>query len=249
MKATFLLFLLCVTLACLGQDETIPVESMIPGFGDSSDPVGMTDTVVIEERSFDQARVESLKNDPDFQYKEPPTIAESLWDRFLLWLGELLNSFFDSAVTTDWGRIISYILGLAVLVIVIMAILKVDAFKVFYRAQGASPVRHDVIDENIHEIDFEKEIQLAVDQKDYRKGIRLLFLFALKILSDQHLIAWEQGKTNHDYVNEVREEAMRNWLRQLSYYFDYAWYGNFMVSREMFDRVNNVFASRKGGGR
>ena len=249
MKVTFLIILLCVSLSCLGQDETISVESMIPGFGDSSGPVGQADTVAVEQRSFDQNQVESFKDDSDFQYKEPPTIAESLWDRFLLWLSELLNSFFDGAVTTDWGRIISYILGLAVLIIVIMAILKVDAFKVFYSAQGASPIRHEVIDENIHEIDFDKEIQLATEQKDYRRGIRLLFLFALKILSDQHLIAWEQGKTNHDYVNEVQEEAMRSWLRQLSYYFDYAWYGNFVVSREMFDRVNSVFASRKGGGR
>jgi hypothetical protein len=242
-KLILLFFLLGASLGCLGQIETLPV----PATEVTDDPSGTSDTLSVEERRFDQSRVDSFKNDPEFQYEQPPTIAESLWDRFLMWLNELLRSFFDGAVTTDWGRVISYILGLAVLVIVIMAILKVDAFKVFYSAQGANPIKHEVLDENIHEIDFDREIQLALDQKDYRRGIRLLFLFALKILSDQHLINWEQGKTNHDYVSEVQEEAMRNWLRQLSYYFDYAWYGNFVVSREMFDRVNNVFASRKTG--
>lgn len=249
MKVTLLFLLLTFSVSALAQDQAGPIESMIPNFLDSADAVGAADTLTVEKRDFDQSQVESFKNDPAFDYEQPPTIAESLWDRFLLWLGELLRSFFNGALTTDWGRVITYILGIAVLVIVIMAVLKVDAFKVFYRAQGASPVRHDVLDENIHEMDFEKEIQLAIDQKDYRRGIRLLFLFALKILSDQHQISWEQGKTNHDYVNEVREESLKKWLRQLSYYFDYAWYGNFVVSREMFERVNTVFASRKSGGK
>lgn len=243
-RVALLFFLLVISAGCLAQ-----AGPMIPDLSEPDDPVGSTDTLTVERRGFDKASVESFKNDPDFQYKQPPTIAESLWDRFLSWLNELIRSFFNGAFTTDWGRMISYVLGIAVLVIVIMAILKVDAFKVFYRAQGASPIRHEVLDENIHEIDFDKEIQHAMDQQDYRRGIRLLFLFALKILSDQHLITWEQGKTNHDYVNEVQEEAMRNWLRQLSYYFDYAWYGNFVVSREMFERVNSVFSSRKGAGK
>lgn len=246
MKIVFSVILVLVSVCCIAQ-----AQSAVPPLVIDVQPEerGITDTVAVEERYFDEARVESFKSDPEYRYDQPPTFAESLWDRFLMWLSNLLGSIFNSAVTTDWGRIIMYILGVAVLVVIIMAILKVDAFKVFYHGQGASPIKHAVLDENIHEIDFENEIQRALELKDYRRGIRLLFLYALKTLSDQHLISWEKGKTNHDYVGEVQEENMRAWLRQLSHYFEYAWYGNFVVSKELFDRVNNIFVSRKGGAK
>jgi hypothetical protein len=57
---------------------------------------------------------------------------------------------------------------------------------------------------------------------------------------------WEQGKTNHEYVNELRVPELKEPFSQLSYYFDYAWYGNFDVNRDLFERVNNIFNHLKG---
>jgi hypothetical protein len=127
-----------------------------------------------------------------------------------------------------------------------MLILKIDAFKVFTATANVASVRGNIFEENIHEIDFDSEIQKTLDQKDYRRGVRLVFLYALKLLSDKQHITWEQGKTNHDYVAELKEETLQRGLHELSYYFDYAWYGNFVVSRELFDKVNFVFVNWKG---
>lgn len=210
------------------------------------DDEGVSDSLHVTKRSFDEEQYAELKNDPALQYKEAPTIAESLWDRFLLWLSELFESMFSSAVHTNWGRVFSYILGVAVVVVIIMMILKVDAFKVFYSGQGASTMNYTVFDENIHEMDFEAEIQRAVNQKDYRRGVRLVFLYSLKMLSDKHLINWDQGKTNHDYVAELKTGELKTGLNELSYYFDYAWYGNFAVTSELFNKVNGIFHEWKG---
>ncbi|HLT74829.1 MAG TPA: hypothetical protein VKZ68_07075 [Ohtaekwangia sp.] len=212
---------------------------------DDAEPQGIADTLAVETRNADPGVVQSLKEDPDMQYEQPPTIAESLWERFLIWLGRLLNGIFDTAENTSWGRLFLYLLGLAAIVVIVMLIMKVDAFKVFYSGDGASTIKANVFDENIHEIDFDREIQNAVQAGDYRRGIRLIFLYALKILSDKQHIVWEQGKTNHDYVVEIKEGQMRQWLHHLSYYFDYAWYGNFTVSRELFDKVNGIFIGWK----
>lgn len=203
-----------------------------------------SDTSNVEVRQFDQQKLSSLKEDPDMDYRQPPTIAESLWDRFWTWVGELIESLFKRAVYTNWGRVLVYALGIALLVVLIMMILKVNAFKVLYSAQG-SKLNATVLDENIHEMDFDKLIQEAVSSQDYRKGIRLLFLQALKILSDRHLINWESGKTNHEYVNELQSKELKTGLNELSFYFDYAWYGNFNISADLFNKVQSIFSSWK----
>jgi hypothetical protein len=122
-----------------------------------------------------------------------------------------------------------------------MLILRVNAFQIFYSGQGATTMRHGVLDENIHEMDFDQLIREATAQNDYRKAIRLLFLHALKILSDKHLVHWEQGKTNHDYLKELNVDEVKTGFNQLNFYFEHAWYGNFAVSENTFVKVQDIF--------
>lgn len=194
-------------------------------------------------RSFDGERLKQMKADPEFSYKEPPTIGENFIQRFFRLLSEFFDSLFRNATGTDWGRLLLYLGGIAIVIVLILLILKVDAFRVFYAGESAKMVRHNVLDENIHEIDFEAEINKAVQKDDYRRAVRLVFLYALKTLSDRNYIDWEQGKTNHEYVAELKEETLRPGLDELSYYFDYAWYGNFSITREVFEKVNGKFVS------
>jgi len=208
---------------------------------DLPDSTGPSDSTHVSIRDFDPETLEDLKGDPSLQYKEPPTIAESLWDRFVVWLKQFLDAIFESAVETDWGRVFSYIIGIIIIVALIMMVLKVNAFRVFYGGHGADTFKHQVLDENIHEMDFEKLIQAAMAQNDYRTGVRLVFLYSLKMLSDKNLIHWDQGKTNHDYINELKAADLKNGFNELNYYFEYAWYGNFKINREMFSRVQVIF--------
>lgn len=255
MRLLLLIFFLLIAGLAYSQSDTSSVDPVLEELIDIDEnqtlPAhsGMADTSEVSVRSFSPDILNTLKEDSDLQYKEPPTIGENFFQRFWRWLGELIGSIFRNATYTDWGRVVSFIFGLAVLVLVIMLILKVDAFKVFYTGQGASKLQYNVLDENIHEIDFESEIQNALNQNDQRRAVRLVFLYALKILSDKQYINWEQGKTNHDYVNELKDENLRPGFDELSYYFDYAWYGNFNVTREVFDKVNGVFNDwkRKAG--
>lgn len=205
---------------------------------DSTAPPDSSDVAV---RNFDTEKLDELRSDPSLQYKEPPTVAESLWDRLRLWLSQLLQDIFENAVTTDWGRVFTYIAGIVVIVVLIMMVLKVNAFKVFYSGQGADTFRHQVLDENIHEMDFEKLIHEAMVKNDYRTGVRLVFLYSLKMLSDKNLIHWDQGKTNHDYINELKAADLKTGFNELNYFFEYAWYGNFKINREMFSRVEVIF--------
>ena len=208
---------------------------------DEKDSYAFPDSSEIITRSADTEEQQRLKSDPALQYKEPPTIAESLWDRFILWLRQLISSIFESAVTTDWGRVLVYVVGLILLVVLIMAILRVNAFKIFSSGDGVSTYRYNALDDNIHDMDFDKLIDDAMSKKDYRLGVRLVFLYALKMLSDKDHIHWDHGKTNHDYMEELKMAELKPGFNDLNYYFEYAWYGNFNINAEMFNHVQDIF--------
>jgi hypothetical protein len=203
-------------------------------------PIASPDSSEVVVRAFDDKTIGELKSDSNLNYEQPPTVVASLWDRFLAWLVDLLELIFRKAFATDWGNLIVYLLGLALLIFVIMTLLKVDALKILFSAEG-SQSKIEIFEENIHEMDFEQLINEAITEKDYRRGIRLLFLYSLKLLSDKHLIRWESGKTNHEYVAELKLQDLKTGLNELSFYFDYAWYGNFVITQETFGKAQNVF--------
>ena len=202
------------------------------------------DTSILEKKDFSEDKLRELKNDPDLNYEQLPTVAETLWDRILRWLAQFLNSFFDTAYETNWGRVLLYAGLIALIIFLVMMLLKVDAFRMFYGRSGTSQ-KLEAMEENIHEMDFEKLIQESIDQQNFRKAIRLRFLHALKLLSDRQLILWELGKTNHDYIGELERAELKNGLNELSFYFDYAWYGNFQVNRDTFNKVQATFQDFK----
>jgi hypothetical protein len=200
------------------------------------------DTLVVQQKSFDLTEIDKLKADSDLNYKQPPSVAETLWDRFKRWLSWLLNSLFETAATTDMGNLIIYIIAAIIIIAAIMTLLKVNAFKVFYSGADQAKQNYSVFHENIHEMDFDKLIYEAVERKQLRLATRLVFLHALKILSDKHLIDFNPGKTNHDYVEELSSSELKTGLNELSFYFDYAWYGNFSISEDQFQKIKNVFS-------
>jgi hypothetical protein len=221
------------------HDESSLFEEIV-----TADQDAPSDTTFVEKREFADTKLKELYADNDLHYKEPPAVGTSLWERFLQWLNELILSFFDKTFNTGWGNTLAYLAGIIVLVIIVMMILKVDAFKILYGG-GGSKLKAQILDEDIHEMDFDLLIKEAVSKQDFRRGIRLLFLYALKILSDKHFIHWELGKTNHEYVGELKEKDLKRGLNELSFYFDYAWYGNFNITAETFAKAEQVFISWK----
>lgn len=251
MRILTVIFTISISVCAWAQTEvdslhadTIHTESEID-FQRPEDFYGTADTLAIEKREFEAKQLQSLKAEPDLNYKQPPTVAETLWDRFKLWLAWFFSSLVDAATTTDLGKLTLYVLAAVIIIAVIMALLKVNAFKVFYSGADQARQGYQVFHENIHEMDFDKLIQEAVSKTEFRVATRLVFLHALKLLSDKHLIEFNPGKTNHDYVDELKVAELKTGLNELSFYFDYAWYGNFNVTESQFQKITTVFNSWK----
>lgn len=215
----------------------------INAFGNGFDVNVLSDSSYVEVRSFDQTKLEKLKADPDLDYGRSPA-AINLWERFKIWLNNLLSRLLTAVDNANWFNILLTILAIIVVVYVILRLLKVDAFTMFYAGKKA-PVTYGLLDEDIHAMDFEKLIREALSKKEFRLAIRLLFLQSLKLLADKNHILWQPGKTNHDYLEELTAQQLKTGFNELNFYFEYAWYGNFTINEGLYRKVDSIFKEWK----
>jgi hypothetical protein len=206
-------------------------------------PVQVKDSTHVEVRQFNQSKIEELKVDPEMDYGRSPA-GVSLWERFKRWFRMWLAQLLRTVSTTDWMNVVIVALVLAGVVYLIIWWFKSKDYKMFY-SDSAEKLKHGVLHEDIHALDFEKLITEALQRNEYRLAIRLLFLQALKLLADKEHIHWQPGKTNHDYVEELQSGNLKTGFNELSFYFEFAWYGNFSVSETLYQKVNSLFNSWK----
>jgi hypothetical protein len=101
--------------------------------------------------------------------------------------------------------------------------------------------REENTTENIFEINYQKEIEKAINAGDYRLAIRLMFLRLLKQLSQKKIIQYKQERTNFDYLSQLYSTRYYSDFFRLTRNYEYTWYGKFDVSQETFGIIKNEF--------
>lgn len=243
-RISFLTFFFFISLWCFAQSDSlsdsVPADTAsieLPKFKISKD------TIAFAKRGFSKTVIENFKADEDFRYGRPKQ-GLTAWQRFMIWLVSLIAAILDVLTNTTLGQIVFYGTCLLLLLWVILKLLRIDAKDLFYNRAGKNSLILTGAD-NIHEVDFENELQLAAAQKKYREAVRLMFLFALKKLADAHLIKWIPGKTNDEYLVELRQHPAHTHLQNLRHYFEYSWYGHFEVTEQTYQHIQGVFLEFK----
>lgn len=198
----------------------------------------------IQLKSFDQRIIDEFKEEAEFIYAQPPgtrpNFLKTLFNKFFQWLVMIFgNEGFAWLVL-----IIIVIAGVVGLGLAFYGIFGIGKTIPIY-SKDVNGLDYTVKDENIHELNFVDEIDLAVEQQDYRRAIRLIYLYALKLLSDKNVIDWLPAKTNHDYLYEIQNEYFKKQFSMLSYYFEYVWYGDFQANATQFKEMKNAFSGLK----
>lgn len=202
------------------------------------------DSSSVEIRQFDEESIQEYKADDEFNYGIRPQAGLSWWQRFSIWLSNVFRQLFEMGSNNLSIQLIFYILIIGIASYAIFKLIKTRSSQLFYNT-NKDGIGYELHHENIHEMNFDQLIDEAISKENYRLAIRLIYLYALKHLSDKQYINWEAGKTNHDYVNELNKQELKGYFNNLSYYFDYAWYGDFKVNQTLFEEVNTSFKSLK----
>jgi hypothetical protein len=207
-----------------------------------------TDTSTIQAKEFNEQALNKFRADKDFNYDSHAIGAgePSLWDRFWTWLWNTISEWFSGV--PYGGQVLKYLflaLSVALLVYVIFKSLGIDAVRLWRGEAAKIAVPYSESLENIHEINFDAEIEKAISQHNYRLAVRLLYLKCLKQLSDQSLIQWQIDKTNSAYVYELTNPEQRQIFGFLTRQFEYVWYGNFSINKQAFANIDLLFQSFK----
>ncbi|MGZ3756886.1 MAG: hypothetical protein ACXVAY_04855 [Mucilaginibacter sp.] len=202
------------------------------------------DTTKVNQRNFNQAALKNYSKQPEFQYNGVYT-GPSLWRRFWNWVWHWINAFLSSgnngSIVALFFKYLFIALGLGALAFLILRLVGVDALNIFRNKAVSANIPYAESLENIHEIDFDSEIERATAQHNYRFAVRLLYLKCLKQLSDAGQIQWEINKTNSVYINELTNAEQRIAFNLLTRQFEYIWYGDFIIDAPVFQKVNALF--------
>jgi hypothetical protein len=93
------------------------------------------------------------------------------------------------------------------------------------------------IEDRFQELDLDDYIRQAIERGDYALAVRLYYLAALKALSARELIQWKKDKTNLSYLTELRGKPQLTAFQEITYIFEWVWYGQSGIDRQEFDRI------------
>ncbi|WP_051200374.1 DUF4129 domain-containing protein [Flavobacterium subsaxonicum] len=200
---------------------------------------------VVKARTFD-ARFKEKYDGNEYKY-QVKAATKTWWDRFLEWLGNILDAIFGGSgkkSDSNWTGLIIRILAIAIIGFVVYliarAVLNKEGMWIFGRSRG-NIGSQDADAENIHEMDFSSLIDQTKANADYKLAVRYYYLWLLKKLSNREIIDWHWDKTNTDYLYEIKDTLLRNDFEYLSYVYDHSWYGDFPVDEKNFAKAERAF--------
>lgn len=196
--------------------------------------------ISFELRTFDQAKIDNYKSDSTYDYinihKDELSFFEKLRNKFFAWIldREVLNTDIP-----DFTKFIVYVIAFAFGAVLLFLIYKLGYINFFQKEEKADDdILLEEIDRDTNIATIDELIRNAKINEDYRLVTRLLYLKSLKKLTDNSLIDWRKGKTNADYVTELKKSKLHDDFKQLTAVFEYVWYGEFQI--ETADSINEI---------
>ena len=235
-------FLWVISLLLIGLKgfASVPVEA-----------VSVKDSLTVDRNTIEPTRFpENFKDDykgEEYIY-ERTVDTEGWFTKFKRWLSELIKNWFDVQSDTSASEITQLLINLfyifiiiAVIYIIVRAIMNGEGRWVFGKSSDKKVIPVEDLEQNIHSVDFKKEIAKHAAAGDFRLAIRYYYLFILKKLTDSGSIEYDVEKTNADYLNELSFSAYQDDFGHTSYLYNYIWYGEFPVDATGFEKAKVPF--------
>jgi hypothetical protein len=199
------------------------------------------DSSDIEIRNFNPSAIEKYKADPAFRYDMVHEATRSWWANFWRWLWQKIDNIFETETGMQVTKTMFIIIAIIVLVMAVLALTGMGKAGLFGKKNKEDALGYAVLEDDIHAIDFNAAIADAVNERNYRFAVRLLYLQTLKNLTDAGLINWQLNKTNITYVNELNGNEYQQNFRNLTRQFESNWYGDLPIELTEFTEVREQF--------
>lgn len=220
---------------------TLPAFAAAPAGNAPGKPAQLkTDSTKVARRNFDLQQLRIYQQEKEFKYDNVAPVHESLWLRFWKWVGALIDRVLSNTYAGGFLKYLIIFVLAAVVIFVVIRMLGLD-LRIFAGKARAVEVPYRETTDNIHEIDFNAEIDKAIAVANYRLAVRLFYLYSLKRLDEAAVISWLPEKTNQAYLAEIADPGQRAQFGRLTRQFEYVWYGEFFIDKDNFNRLKVDF--------
>ncbi|WP_411031756.1 hypothetical protein [Spongiimicrobium sp. 3-5] len=202
-------------------------------------------TSVLEQRLLNEDLQQKYSGE-EFNYDIKDGEAQNLIVRFLNWFfGTLQEKFginIDPRIFTVLEYLIYALMGALAIYLLVKFLIGENLSSVFTK-KSTSLTDINLSEEHIENVDLDALIKDALKQKDFRLAIRYQFLRILKTLSQKSLIDWHFEKTNLDYQNEISAPQIKDHFKEVSYLYDYIWYGEQYIDENGYKAAKHKFVA------
>lgn len=203
----------------------------------------MYDSSKIELREIKRADIDKFRNEKDFIYTEIENKSTDLWSIIQSWIYERLYELIYGEDGKPENNLFVYVIALTLVIFIIYWINRSQLSWIFGKSdKSIADSFNDAAEDNIYANDYDDLITKAESENNFRKCVRYQYLNTLKKLADLDLIEWKPDKTNHDYIVELSKKSeLMNVFTNLTFVFDYVWYGEFEISHDEYMSIKSKF--------
>lgn len=207
----------------------------------------------VRVKKFNSEKLKDYKAQKDFQYKVEK--REKTWlDKVLKWFGkrflEFLRWLFGErravGIFSFIVKVFPYVIAVLMVLLLLKIFLNVRTDSILARSNLSSKIQISEDEDIIQNQDIKALIKEALQANDYRLAIRYHYLYILQRLEIKEYINWELQKTNHDYEREITDEKLKKQFKDLTYLYDFVWYGAFSVDKTSFNKAKLQFDDMEG---
>ncbi|MBZ9630107.1 DUF4129 domain-containing protein [Salegentibacter sp. LM13S] len=202
----------------------------------------------LEKADFDTENIENYKADKAFDYLEKIE-EDSWWTRLKRWVNLKWNAFLqwlfgDYQTNAFWNAVLTalpYVLLILVLGLITWLFIRLNPGNAVMTEPITGKVNLKKEEDIVKSADIYSLIDEAIRNQNYRLAVRYLYLKSLRLLDQKEHISYRFQKTNEDYINEIKENEIKNQFTKITRLYDFIWYGDFELSKERFEKVNREF--------
>ena len=193
------------------------------------------DTLTVEQRHVPDTVLKKMQQDDHFWYANEAIKKQKQQEK---------GSTYTPLGQRKWFQVLLWLVIIGGFVAVVMWWLAGSNVGLFRKKNVSteSDGGSEEIPEDIFAINYQKEIDKATEQGNYRLAIRLMFLRMLKELAEKNIIQYKPDRTNFDYLLQLQSTGYYTPFFRITRNYEYSWYGQFMVSEETFKIIRNDFS-------
>ena len=202
----------------------------------------------VQNISIDTDKLKDIKQTEDYQYK-PQDIKKNFLEKIADWIsakwGELMEWIFGEKKGSKFVNLLikylPYLLLAIGILIIIRLLYRYDVFK--RRAAQQNPPDIQLADDEkiVKSSNISELIKNAKAQNDHRMAVRYLYLNLLRQLDEREYIRFKKDKTNDDYIAEFKHQPLIPEFENLTYYYDFIWYGQYPLDEAFFSQIEQKF--------